>query len=390
MNNFESIFDKEGSPKIVQKQLETIAVLESQVLKQGSLMVIKKSANKGEQRNLFLLTNSHLFYLTGPIKRENNIASFTTKAKIELQYMHSLFYTKESETNSSPSYLFKLFKNKKMLVFRARNKHEFEMWKHALQPVTIQNDFFDTFRVLSCLGSGSQAKVYRIQSRISYQQFACKRFKKERLNSKRHKMLLNELSILKKLQGHPNVIDFIGLYESDNSIYIITELCRGGRLTKKRKVHHNYELKTVCKAICKALVFFKSRGIVHRDLKPDNILLLHENCSLQENIPKIIDFGVAVDITEHQPERRMLGTVGYMPPESFSSIYTPDFQFDVFSLGVILYNALTGKKLFKSKNQERMVLNNFRGAINFNNDLFQAGDELCRVISKEADYMYVR
>jgi calcium-dependent protein kinase len=316
------------------------------------------------------------------MEREDGTVYFKSRAKIELEWVHNYFYTRMEEDTQKERYFFKIFKSQKTMLFEVKSKHEYEEWKRFIVPITINNTFFDDFKVLSYISSGSTARVYKVKEKETSNLYACKRFRKKKLGSNGLELIINEIRIMKALQGHPNILQFVSLFESENSIYLITELCHGGRITKKKKIYRNFEIKHIAETLILVLNYMATKYIVHRDLKPDNILLKYENVPIQQNEIKIIDFGLAVDLEREREDKRIMGTVGYMAPESFSTSYTPTSKVDVYSVGVMLYNALTGTKLFADKDQKQMMQNNRVGQVNYDHDTFKLGDNHSKLNSQ--------
>lgn len=390
-----SIFNKEGAAKIVKKQTERFLFNPRKILNNGKMFISKKNNPDDEQEFSFLLTKNNLYYLSGDLSRENDMIVVNSLARIELQWTHTQFYTKKDTGNDTScltekseisrndhpktkeriKYFFDVIKNNKTVVFRVEKKLEYEKWKSLITSLTIQNDFFKQFKVMSSLGLGSAAEVYKIQSRNSSEFFACKRFKKSELTFYTYNILVNEINVLKRVQGHPNVIKLYGIFESENSVYLILELCEGGRVTKKGRKYKSFEMVSLTKTIIDILIYFKRLNIIHRDLKPDNILLKYNNVPLSENKIRIVDFGISVQNPDRVINERIEGTLGYMPPESLFNGYAPSFNFDIFSLGVILYNAITGLKLFGDTDRKIMMNNNKLCRIDFQNYHFQAIDK---------------
>ena len=102
--------------------------------------------------------------------------------------------------------------------------------------------------------------------------------------------------------------------------------------------------------------FFHKRNIIHRDLKPENILLFKK--SFHENEITIADFGFAKDLSIGKPSNEMIcGSLGYHAPEVLKD---GDYSLksDIFSIGVILYNMISGSSLFKGRNEREIMKKN--------------------------------
>lgn len=164
-----------------------------------------------------------------------------------------------------------------------------------------------------------------------------------------------EAKIIARL-NHPNIIAIYdyGKLATDGA-YLVMELIKGISLKHKLQQEKCLAPKLVAQIfnqIFEAIKVAHSKGIIHRDLKPDNILIADHNNQI---IIKILDFGIAklnsIDPTEANSltaPGTIIGTFGYMPPEQFSA-EPVDERSDIFSLGVIIVECLTGSKPFLGK-----------------------------------------
>lgn len=161
---------------------------------------------------------------------------------------------------------------------------------------------------------------------------------------------LNEARAANQIR-HPAVVDISerGVLP-DQSLYLVMEFLEGEDLNKRlqvtgrklpmpRAVHIAWEIADVVNAAHQA-------GIVHRDLKPGNIMLVPDDVAVYGERVKLLDFGIAKLV--HSGEaltsaRRVLGSLRYMAPEQFMSSRNVDGKADVYSLGVMLFEMLSGK-----------------------------------------------
>ena len=163
-----------------------------------------------------------------------------------------------------------------------------------------------------------------------------------------------------------------GYFYDKNYVYVVYEYCPNGNLFDFFKKHSNFtEEKTsevinfsiiyqIIFKIAKALNFIKKRNIIHRDLKLENILLDESNNC------KISDFGWACQSMENK-RQTICGTIDYLSPEvSESQLY--DFGVDVWSLGVMFYELLTGSSPFSGKDNQETLENIKNVVIDLKND----------------------
>ena len=370
MTKITSIFDHQGCERIVTKTDAYESLPIDSVTRVGYLEVVRKREGDKRVKKTFLLTKNYLYYVHGNVKEVDGKLCFQHKAKIEFAWVLGMFKIDEGIIFEKPSFTIQFVKKKKTVQFRVKNQEEFDYWKSALADLTIQRDFFNDFKVLSLLGEGSSAKVYKVEEKSTGMVYACKRFCKKNMTQPMVKSLIDEIRVLRKLKGCAFIIELFKIYESDNSVYLIFELCEGGRCVKRRAFYKEKQLKHLMYQIFKALQEMRNLSIVHRDLKPDNILLKYKDKPLEENEIRIIDFGLSIFSYETENIREG-GTIGYMAPESLTKHnYFPDYQFDMYAVGVIAYNSITGSKLFKDKKYSRMIEKNKAGKVNFFDDIF--------------------
>ena len=211
------------------------------------------------------------------------------------------------------------------------------------------------------VGRGGMATVYRAVQQSLGRQVALKilarnpaedadftqRFKKEG-------------QILARLL-HPNIITIhnVGITD-DQQLFLAVEYLPGGTLGERIKQGLSFESTIqIIRAIAKALEYAHERGVVHRDVKPSNILFR------QDSTPVLTDFGVARVVeskTLHTLSGLTVGSPGYMSPEqAMGEIAT--VQSDVYSLGVVFYEMLTGRRLYEAGNAITITLKHLHDPI---------------------------
>jgi serine/threonine protein kinase len=156
---------------------------------------------------------------------------------------------------------------------------------------------------------------------------------------------LKEAEII-SLADHPNIVKLYGQGEWENGLYIAMEFIQGISL-RQFILNQSLSLKKAIDTILEisyALLHLHSHGIIHRDLKPENILIT-ENGHV-----KLIDFGIAHTIEESKTkpkgQNRIIGTPSYMSPEQKKDPFHICFNSDIFSLGILFYELITGRLSF--------------------------------------------
>lgn len=186
------------------------------------------------------------------------------------------------------------------------------------------------------IGKGSFSKIYRGKCKKTNKEIAIKKVSLSH-SKKIKKLLKREIECMKDLD-HPNIVKLIEVIEDSKYIYIILEYCKVGDLSKflnKRSLKERIA-KVFLRQIAQGLFYLRQHNIVHRDLKPHNILLT------EQYTLKITDFGLSKFVYKQQMFETLCGTPLYMAPEILNYNKYTD-KADLWSIGVILYEMLTGK-----------------------------------------------
>ncbi|MDP3539214.1 MAG: serine/threonine-protein kinase [Azonexus sp.] len=206
------------------------------------------------------------------------------------------------------------------------------------------------------LGEGASSTVYLGRDPFAMRDVAIKVAAPEILSDTKKSKLythlfLNEASLIGKLR-HPHIVQIYDAVVAEKLCYIVMEYVAGGTLEEHARPGHLFPVAHVVELIFKctrALDFAHRLGITHRDIKPANILL-----SGDADI-KISDFGAS--ITNGHNERTQVSGIGspaYMSPEQVLEL-TLDHRTDIYSLGVVMFQLLTGRLPFEASNQFNMV-----------------------------------
>lgn len=232
--------------------------------------------------------------------------------------------------------------------------------------IAPEPDFGERYLVQQRLGSGGMATVFRVQDRQLNQQFALKAFHKQPWSSDSlHKRVEQESRALTELT-HANIANVYGHGETvDGTPYLILDWIEGktladviadeGGLSEERALNLFVQL-------TEALQHAHFKGVIHRDLKPSNIVL--RRTETDDEQVKVIDFGVAklMQSDKSDPYTRtgeVFGTPLYMSPEQ-SQGELIDGRSDIYSLGCVMYEALTGKPPFADDNAVKVILKHLK------------------------------
>ena len=243
-----------------------------------------------------------------------------------------------------------------------------------------EGKLLDNYDVLKQLGKGGYGKVYEVRSKKTGEVRACKHLSK--LNIKNLEKFRREIEILKKLD-HPNIIKLYEVFESDRSLYLIMEECKGGEIfdriierIKAKQMYSERDAAIIFQQVMSCIAYCHNHNICHRDLKPENLLYLNPG-SEKDNRVKVIDFGLSQNTLRLKTK---VGTAYYVSPEILSGKYTE--LCDIWSAGVILYILLSGDPPFNGASDSIIYQKISSMKYNFPDDKW-------KYISKEAkDLIY--
>ena len=195
------------------------------------------------------------------------------------------------------------------------------------------------------LGEGGKKRVYLAHDELLDRDVAFALIKTEGLDEVGRERVVREAQAMGRMGVHPHIVSILDFGDHEGTPYVVTELMGGGDVEGLLEdAEGPLPLSRgldIAKATADGLVFAHEQGVVHRDVKPGNVWLT------SDGVAKIGDFGLAVAegrsrLTQHG---MMVGTFGYMPPEqALGQEVTP--QADLYSLGAMLYELVTGQPPF--------------------------------------------
>lgn len=198
----------------------------------------------------------------------------------------------------------------------------------------------DRYEIIELIGSGGMANVYKALCHRLNRYDAVKIMRDETAANTELRRRFRAESQAVAMLSHPNIVSVYDVSHSDDVEYIVMELIDGITLKQylqKKSVLDPAEVLDFTIQTAKALEHAHSKGIIHRDIKPQNIMLL------KDGMIKVADFGIASlesDIEENNGET--VGSVHYIAPEQARG-QAPDARSDIYSLGIVMYEMLTGK-----------------------------------------------
>lgn len=222
------------------------------------------------------------------------------------------------------------------------------------------------YEITGHLGAGGMGVVYRARDTQLGREVAVKVLNDRAAGDpSRVERFVREARAVARL-SHPNILDIHDFGDHEGIVYTVTELLRGHTLEHRiaRSPLPLHSALKVCRAIAEGLAAAHGEGIVHRDIKPSNIFIT------DDGQVKILDFGIASlrdeAVEDSRPgsqaptltqpgSSRMAGTVGYMSPEQIEG-RAVDGRSDIFGLGCVMYEVLTGRRAFRGDTSMETML----------------------------------
>jgi serine/threonine protein kinase len=215
------------------------------------------------------------------------------------------------------------------------------------EELTTGSTFAGRYQIIEELGHGGMGRIYRAVDKKLNEEVALKLIKSEIASEKRTlERFHNELKLARKI-GHPNVGRMYELLEEEGIHFITMEYVPGEDLKSSIKRFGQLPINksiSIAKQICEGLAEAHKIGVIHRDLKPSNIMVDKEGNA------KVVDFGIARSLKTKgiTGEGVSVGTPEYMSPEQVEG-KEADQRADIYSLGIILYEMVTGRVPFEGE-----------------------------------------
>jgi len=212
-------------------------------------------------------------------------------------------------------------------------------------------DQIDKYRVVKLLGEGATSEVFLCHDPFNDREVAVKIVRGDRLRGGdddgrvARKLFITEASLAGKLD-HPHIVQIYDAVVGEDMSYIVMEYVPGGTLERHCGVQNLLPLDAAVEIVFKcsrALDFAHRLGVTHRDIKPANILLLGDTDI------KITDFGAALMNSSDQTQVAGIGSPAYMSPQQIKE-HVLDHRTDIYSLGVVMYQLLSGVLPFQASN----------------------------------------
>uniref|UniRef100_A0A4W5RH78 cGMP-dependent protein kinase n=1 Tax=Hucho hucho TaxID=62062 RepID=A0A4W5RH78_9TELE len=256
-----------------------------------------------------------------------------------------------------------------------------EVWRIRERIAVIPtHDPFQDLEVIATLGMGGFGRVELVKLRDEDTTFALKCIKKKHIvDTRQQEHIYSEKNILQQTNSH-FIVRLFRTFRDDKYVYMLLEVCLGGELWSVLRDMSSFEDQTArfCIAcVLEAFDYLHARGIIYRDLKPENLLLD------AEGYVKMVDFGFAKRIGLGKKTWTFCGTPEYVAPEVIMN-KGHDFGADCWSLGILIFELLTGSPPFSGTDPIKiytMVLHGIE-KVDFPKRISKRPDDLIRRLCK--------
>ncbi len=222
------------------------------------------------------------------------------------------------------------------------------------------------YEILEAIGAGGMAVVYKALDHRLNRLVAVKILKDDFSRNQEFRRRFHAESQAVAMLSHPNIVSVYDVSRTGDIDYIVMELIEGITLKQylERKGNLNWrETLHFSMQIAKALEHAHSRGIVHRDIKPHNIMILKDGSI------KVADFGIArISSAQSTLTREALGSVHYISPEQAKGARV-DCRSDLYSLGVVMYEMLTGRTPYDGETPVAVAIQHINGGARLPSEL---------------------
>lgn len=219
----------------------------------------------------------------------------------------------------------------------------------------------DRYEIIKTIGEGGMANVYLANDTILDRKVAIKVLRGDLSNDEKFIRRFQREALSVSNLSHPNIVEVYDVGEEDGQYYIVMEYIEGKtlkQLLKKRETLTLPEVIDIMLQLTDGLAHAHESYIIHRDIKPQNIMIL------DNGLVKITDFGIAMALnaTQLTQTNSVMGSVHYLPPEQANG-KSATVKSDIYSLGILMYELITGSVPFKGDNAVEIALKHMKEKI---------------------------
>ena len=219
----------------------------------------------------------------------------------------------------------------------------------------------DRYQIIRTIGEGGMANVYLAHDLILDRDVAVKILRGDLADDEKFVRRFQREAIAASSLSHPNIVEMYDVGEDDGKYYIVMEYVEGKtlkNLIKKRGGLTLPEVIDIMTQLTSAIACAHDSNIIHRDIKPQNVLIK------EDGLVKITDFGIAMALNSNEltQTNSVMGSVHYLPPEQANG-KGATVKSDIYSLGIVMFELLTGKLPFKGENAVEIAIKQMKNQI---------------------------
>ena len=219
----------------------------------------------------------------------------------------------------------------------------------------------DRYQIIRTIGEGGMANVYLAHDTILDRDVAVKILRGDLADDEKFVRRFQREAISASSLSHPNIVEMYDVGEDDGQYYIVMEYVEGKTLkslVKRRGALTLPEVIDIMLQLTSAVACAHDSYIIHRDIKPQNVLIK------EDGTVKITDFGIAMALNSNEltQTNSVMGSVHYLPPEQANGSGAT-IKSDIYSLGILMFELLTGKLPFKGENAVEIAIKQMRERI---------------------------
>lgn len=219
----------------------------------------------------------------------------------------------------------------------------------------------DRYEIIRSIGEGGMANVYLAHDTILDRDVAVKILRGDLANDEKFVRRFQREAISASSLNHPNIVEMYDVGEDDGKYFIVMEYVEGRtlkNLIKKRGALTLPEVIDIMLQLTSGIAHAHESYIIHRDIKPQNVMIL------EDGTVKITDFGIAMALNSNEltQTNSVMGSVHYLPPEQANGTGAT-VKSDIYSLGILMFELLTGKLPFKGENAVEIAIKQMKDNI---------------------------
>jgi len=219
----------------------------------------------------------------------------------------------------------------------------------------------DRYQIIRTIGEGGMANVYLAHDLILDRDVAVKILRGDLSDDEKFVRRFQREAIAASSLSHPNIVEMYDVGEDDGKYYIVMEYVEGKtlkNLIKKRGGLTLPEVIDIMTQLTSAISCAHDSNIIHRDIKPQNVLIK------EDGLVKITDFGIAMALNSNEltQTNSVMGSVHYLPPEQANG-KGATVKSDIYSLGIVMFELLTGQLPFKGDNAVEIAIKQMKNQI---------------------------